>query len=103
MADTRPSRTYIKGSLSTIFSMSEEDKEGYELVPKDVAGLSITSRRIPANPDDTYPTALREFTIKAAQRGSYSVDFEYKNKETGDVGYTMNNIFIFKRRFLGLF
>ncbi len=94
---------YIKGSLNTIFSMPEGEKEGYELIPQDVEGLSITSQRIPINSDDTYKTARREFTINASQRGEYNIRFEYKNKDTGHVAYSDGCTFIFKRRFLGLF
>ena len=103
MADTHPPRTYIKGSLSTIFKLGEEAENGYHLIPKPVDGLTITSTLTPANQSDEYPIPVREFNITAAKTGAYSVDFEYKNEDTGDVKYAVRQIFIFKNRFLGIF
>ena len=98
MANTSPPRQIIKGSLRAIISLVEHKDSSDQWEPIEQKDLSIISigKKMPADVSDGYIT--HEFQVEANARGRYDVDFELKNKSTGDVRCSVRNTLIFKSK-----
>lgn len=100
MANMSPPLKVVKGGLKTTLSLVEHRGSSEQWEPVRQEGLSITST-VKEPPADILRKGYvaREFQIEARAKGRYDVDFELKDRSTGNVRCSVRNTLIFKSKF----